>query len=198
MKRIILSIILALTACVSLSAQQQGDKAVAAYVGLDLSTVPNSNFEILAEFDYFVVDNVRASFAVGMPVASRLISKVGDEKLKQNTVGVYFNPNVAYYCKLADNIFYTPELGATFGLGSFKNKFSSTVLEKGRYNGFCIYLYPVYFEIQVNARMAIGVALGELCYENFKFRDTANQIVDRTGDFSFHLNSGSICWRYYL
>lgn len=197
MKRI-LCIVLALTACVSLSAQQQGDKAVAAYAALELSTVPNSNFEILAEFDYFVVDNVRASFAVGMPVASTLIAKVGDEKLKRNTVGVYFNPNVAYYVKLADNIFYTPEIGFAYELGSFKDKYASSVLVNGRYNGFYTYLYPIYFEIQVNARMAIGISLGELCYENYNFRDTSNQIVDTVNDFSFRLNSASLCLRYYL
>lgn len=198
MKRIILSVILALTACVSLSAQQQGDKAVAAYAALNVSTTPSTNFDILAQFDYFVVDNVRASFAVGMPVTSRLIAKVDDRNLKRNSVGVYFNPNVAYYCKLADNIYYTPELGFSFELGSFRDRLASTVLDRGGYNGFSTYLYPIYFEIQVNARMAIGISIGELYYENYKFKNTSNGIVETVSDLSFRLNYGTLCWRYYL
>ena len=196
MKRI-LCVLLALTACVSLSAQQQGDKSVSFYAGFNFSTIPSASLNLQAEFGYFVVDNLRTSFAVGLPFSSTVLSKVGTENLKQNNIGVYFNPNVAYYFKLADNIYYTPELGVGFELGSFKYKTPSTVLVNGKYNGFYTYLYPIYFEIRVNARMAIGLALGELYYENFKYRDGAD-VIDRSNYFSFSLNSGSLCWRYYL
>lgn len=199
MKRILCIVLVLVAASVSLSAQQQGDKAVAAFAQLELATIPSANFDILAEFDYFVVDNVRASFALGLPVNSRTIGKVDDKNLKRNSVGVYFNPNVAYYFKLADNIYYTPEIGFGYELGSFRDKMASTVFANGRYNGIYAYLYPIYFEIQVNARMALGIALGELYFESYKYRDaSSNYIVDTSKYFSFSLNSASLCWRYYL
>lgn len=47
--------------------------------------------------------------------------------------------------------------------------------------------------------MALGIALGELYFESYKYRDaSSNYIVDTSKYFSFSLNSASLCWRYYL
>lgn len=196
--RRILCIFLALTACVSLSAQQRGDKSVTLYVGATFSSVPSAGFDIMGQFDYFFLDNTRASLSVGLPFSSTVIGKLGADNLKENTVGVYFSPNVAYYVKLGDNFYYTPEIGFGYELGSYRQRAASTTYVNGRYNGIYAYMYPFYFEVRVNARMAIGIALGELYFENYKYRDGSNQIVDTSKSVSFTLNSGALCWRYYL
>jgi hypothetical protein len=197
MKRIF-CILLALTACVSLSAQQRGDKAISAFAGATFSNAPYTSVQVAGEFDYFVADNFRLSFGVGVPFTSTTIGQVGSDKVKSNSFGVYFNPNIAYYVKLADRFYYTPELGGGYELGSYKQKYASTVLVNGKYNGYYIYFSPLYFEFKVNPRFSIGVAIGEFYYENFKYKDSSNQIVDKSDSFSFNLNSGNVCCRFYL
>lgn len=193
MKRIV-CILLALTACVSLSAQQRGDKAISAFAGATFSNAPYTAVQVAGEFDYFVADNFRLSFAVGVPFTSTTVA----DNLKQNTFGVYFNPNIAYYVKLTDNFYYTPEIGGGYELGSFKQKYTSTVLVNGKYNGYYLYFAPLYFEFKVNPRFAIGVTIGEFYYENYKYKDSSNQIVDKSDSFSFMLNAGNVCCRFYL
>ena len=193
MKRIF-CILLALTACVSLSAQQRGDKAVSVFAGATFSNEPYTLVHAAVGFDYFVADNFRLSLGVGIPFIS---APIGDN-LKQNSVGVYFNPNIAYYVKLTDNFYYTPEIGGGYELGSFKQKYTSTVLVNGKYNGYYLYFAPLYFEFKVNPRFAISVTIGEFYYENYKNKDSSNQIVDRSDSFSFTLNSGNVCCRFYL
>ena len=115
MKRIF-CILLALTACVSLSAQQRGDKAISAFAGATFSNAPYTMVQAAVGFDYFVADNFRLSLGVGVP-------------------------------------------------------FTSTT---------------------------IGVAIGEFYYENYKYKDSSNQIVDKVDSFSFMLNSGNVSCRFYL
>ena len=177
-------ILLALTACASLSAQQRGDKAISVFAGGSFSNAPYTAVQAAGEFNYFVADNFRLSFAVGVPFTSTTVA----DNLKQNTFGVYFNPNIAYYVKLTDNFYYTPEIGGGYELGSFKQKYTSTVLVNGKYNGY----------FKVNPRFSIGVAIGEFYYENYQYKDSYNQIVDKSDSFSFNLNSGNVCCRFYL
>ena len=193
MKRLF-CILLALTACVSLSAQQRGDKAISVYAGGAFSNAPYTAVQAAGEFNYFVADNFRLSFAVGVPFTSTTVA----DNLKQNTFGVYFNPNIAYYVKLTDNFYYTPEIGGGYELGSFKQKYTSTVLVNCKYNGYYLYFAPLYFEFKVNPRFAIGVTIGEFYYENYKYKDSSNQIVDKSDSFSFTLNSGNVSCRFYL
>lgn len=193
MKRIF-CILLALTACVSLSAQQQGDKAISAFVGATFSNAPYTLVQAAVGFDYFVADNFRLSLGVGVPFTS---ATIGDN-LKQNSVGVYFNPNIAYYVKLADRFYLTPEIGGGYELGSFKQRYASTVLVNGKYNGYYIYFTPFQIEFKVNPRFSIGVAIGEFYYENYKYKDSSSQIVDKSNSFSFTLNSGNVSCRFYL
>ena len=193
MKRIF-CILLALTACVSLSAQQQGDKAISAFVGATFSNAPYTLVQAAVGFDYFVADNFRLSLGVGVPFTS---ATIGDN-LKQNSVGVYFNPNIAYYVKLADRFYLTPEIGGGYELGSFKQRYASTVLVNGKYNGYYFYFTPFQIEFKVNPRFSIGVAIGEFYYENYKYKDSSSQIVDKSNSFSFTLNSGNVSCRFYL
>lgn len=193
MKRIF-CILLALSACVSLSAQQRGDKAVSVFAGATFSNAPYTLVQASVGFDYFVADNFRLSLGVGIPFTS---GTIGDN-LKQNTFGVYFNPNIAYYVKLTDNFYYAPEIGGGYDLGSFKQKYTSTVLVNGKYNGYYLYFDPLCFEFKVNPRFAIGVTIGEFYYENYKYKDSSNQIVDKSDTFSFMLNSCNVSCRFYL
>lgn len=193
MKRII-CILLALTACVSLSAQQRGDKAVSVFAGANFSNAPHTLVQAAVGFDYFVADNFRLSLGVGIPFIS---APIGDN-LKQNSVGVYFNPNMTYFIKLADRFYLTPELGGGYDLGSFKQKYASTILVNGKYNGYYIYFTPLQIEFKVNSHFAIDVGIGEFYYENYKYKDSSNQIVDKSDTFSFMLNSCNVSCRFYL
>lgn len=190
----ILCILLALTACVSLSAQQKGDKAIGTLVGATFSNAPYTMVQAAGEFDYFVADNFRLSFAVGVPFTSTTIA----DNLKSNSFGVYFNPNIAYYVRLTDNFYYTPEIGGGYELGSYKQKMASTVLVNGKYNGYYLYFTPLNFEFKVNPRIAISISFGEFYYQDYKYKDSSNQIVDESNTFSFYLNSCNVGCRFYL
>ena len=193
MKRI-LCILLALTACVSLSAQQKGDKAIGTLVGATFSNAPYTMVQVAAGFDYFVADNFRLSFDVGVPFNS---STIGDN-LNRSEFGVYFNPNIAYYVKLADRFYLTPEIGGGYELGSFKHKIGSNVLVNGKYNGYYLYFTPLNFEFKVNPRIAISISFGEFYYQDHKYKDSSNQIVDESNTFSFYLNSCNVGCKFYL
>ena len=99
------SLMLCLSALFASSAvaQTKGDMYVGGNIGLGVAAVGEGNysvssvsFSLAPEFSYFVADN----FRVGVEVAY---------KLSEGVSLFSFQPTFAYYVKLVDNLYYTPE-----------------------------------------------------------------------------------------
>ena len=158
----------------------------------------DTKFGLQGEFAYFVADNIRLSFAVGLPYVSSPTQKVGSIWLRDNQTGVSFNPNAAYYYKIAEGVYYTPEVGLSFGFGNRSSQESTSSTTHLKVKSWELYLQFISFEFRVNERLALGVAAGTLSYGSYRYNDiNTAQYVSAVGP-SFSLNDGSLFVRFYL
>lgn len=117
MKKLLCSALLTLASCAIVSAQEQGEMFVGGIVGVstasfsaDETKTSETYFRIAPEFGYFVRDNLR----VGGSLTYSLAPLEG-----RTTHTLSIGPNVAYYFKLCDRIYYAPEVGLRFAYASF-------------------------------------------------------------------------------
>ena len=213
MKRIVL-IAIALLGCISLSAQNRGDKYIAGSIGASFgnqnselydgsyTTTANqpltTSFSVQAEFGYFVADNLRLALALGVPFSSSPTTQSGSTWLKTNTFGIQINPNIAYYVKLADRLYYTPEIGASLEFGSYKEDMTTSSSYNANLSGWDIYANILALEFQVSERFAIGVGIGSVSYGYAKVSDKSSSAYLGNGQFRFNLNDSSVHARFYF
>ena len=76
----------------------------------DETSISETYFRIAPEFGYFVRDNLRVGGSLGYSIAPL-------EGRTTHTVTI--GPNVAYYVKVCDRIYYVPEIGLGFAYASF-------------------------------------------------------------------------------
>lgn len=123
-EELIVSAIAAL-ACFGMSAQEWGDMYLGVALGTSngrmvtetssttqTGTSPmNTTFSGQVEFGIFALKNLRVSVGLGVPYAR--VPKEVDKKvwLYTQTTGFQVNPGLAYYVRLADRFYYTPEVG---------------------------------------------------------------------------------------
>lgn len=115
MKRIILIVLCMTASMTTLYAQNKGDVFVGGIVGGGTSTnfingesgttVANVNATI--EIGYFVADKLKIGAEVGYALTT------GDIDVHALTIG----PNMTYYAKLAEKLYYTPSISVCFALG---------------------------------------------------------------------------------
>lgn len=213
MKKIIL-ITAALFACMVLSAQNKNEK----YISVSISTsfgIENvesydgaytthttnpltTSLNVMGEFGYFIADKIRLAMAVGVPFSSSPTTKSGNTWLRNNVVGVQVNPNIAYYVKLADNFYYTPEIGFSYNLGTFKEDITTNASMNLNYNGWDVYANILALEFRISPKLAIGTNIGAISYSNVKYteRGTAKYIKDSQLRLDF--NDASFHVRFYL
>ncbi len=86
----------------------------------------SSSFGLGVEYGYFVADNLRLTLAMAVPFSSSPVEEVDGKWLKNTAVAFAINPNLAYYVKLADRFYYTPEVGVSFDFGSRKEQLSKS------------------------------------------------------------------------
>lgn len=55
---------------------------------------------------------------MAVPFSTSLIEEVEGKWLKDKATSFIINPNVAYYVRLADKFYYTPEVGVVVNFGS--------------------------------------------------------------------------------
>lgn len=99
-----------------LSAQNKGDKYVGGIIGItttsisiDGSSASQTTFGFAPEFGYFASDRLR----VGGSIGYQLISSDGE-----TTHGLTAGPSLAYYVRLCDRFYYTPQLAVGFAFAS--------------------------------------------------------------------------------
>lgn len=213
MKRLII-LSIALLFSLSAFAQVKGDMYLAGNLGASCGTQTvtlsegsystktsqplDASFGIGAEFGYFVANNMRLAFSLSLPVSFSPTSEDDGKWLKNTTVAVGINPNIAYYVRLAERFYYTPEFGVFFEFGSYKQKLSSSQSYRTGVWGWGVYLHYAAFEFRINEKFALGFNVGSLDYSSAKIMDQESDSSISTGQFKFYLNSASIDFRFYF
>ena len=213
MKKIIFLSITLLIGIAS-SAQTKGEKYISGHLSASCGTQTttlskgayststtqpsDATFEIGAEIGYFVSDKIRVSMSIISPFTSSPSDKDGDKWLKDKTFGLELSPSAAYYIKLADRFYYTPEIAGSYGFGSYKNEISSSELYNLKYNGWSVSLYYAAFEFRVNDKFAVGAAVGGLNYASLSISDKDTNQSVKNNQFSFKFNSADISLKLYF
>ena len=118
--------------------------------------------------------------------------------MHRNAIGVKINPNIAYYVKLADSFYYTPEIGFSYELGSLKEDMTASTSMNLNYNGWSLYANILALEIRVSPKLAIGAGIGSISYSNVKLTEKGAVEYIKDGQFRFNLNDASVHARFYL
>ena len=192
--------------------QKKGDMFVSGSLATDFgsytssSSIDNfatSNKESLgpslaigADYGYFVADNVRLGVKLEASFSSTPNVTVDGTTLKTKTVGININPNVAYYVKLADKFYYTPEVGVYLGWDSINNQLSSTETEHCKESTWGFYTNLVSFEYRVSDRVAIGTVIGGIGWYSslYTYPDVKYKMNQTTCD----LNDATVLFRWYF
>ncbi len=174
---------LALMLCIpTLSAQSKGDKYVGGIIGITTTSISiegssasQTTFGFAPEFGYFASDRLR----IGGSIGYQLISSDGE-----TTHGLTAGPSLAYYVRLCDRFYYTPQLAVGFA-------FASTDGTSGY--GFDAGLSLGAFEIRPSAHIGLSVSLLTLDYSYLSYSGTGVNGV------SFQLGiSPTVGFKYYF
>ena len=213
MKKIVLFSIAMLMSVASF-AQKKGDMYVAGSFATDFGAYTMSSsadgyatsektpfgtsFEIGGDYAYFVADNVRLGLGASFPFSSSPIEKVDGKWLKDKTADFYFSPDVAYYVKLADRFYYTPEIGMLFGWSRIRTQLSPSLTESTSISTWGGYINILAFEFQASERMAIGVTVGGIAAYSSVYTYNDSDVKYKMNQFFCDLNNGSLHFRWYL
>lgn len=193
-------------------AQNKGDMFVSGNFSIDCGTYTTStsldgyssskksNFDtsitLGADFGYFIADNVRLGLTLWAPFTSSPIDEVDGKTLKSKSAILEITPNVAYYIKLADRFYYTPELGASLSWGKIKNDISLTETESTPVSTWGIYTNLVSFEYKVSDRFSIGSVIGGLGWYSsiYKYPDAKYKM----NQFICSFSDAAMLFRWYF
>ena len=215
MKRFFLLALAAFSVCFAMTAQNAGDKYIAASLAFSFGNqnVETSNDGVYstmqsaplatsvglqAELGYFSADNFRLGLCLGIPFNSTPESLSGTTWLKTKTVGFSINPNIAYYLPLADRLYYTPEIGFSYEIGSYKEDLTTSTTYNANYSGWDLYVHILALEYRVSPKFAIGVGIGSVSYANAKIKDKNSGAYISSKQFSLDFNSSTTHARFYF
>ena len=195
-------------------AQKKGDMYVAGSFATDFGSYSMSSsadgyaasekapfgtsFEIGGDYAYFVADNVRLGLEVSFPFSSTPFDKVDGKWLKDKTTEFEVNPNVAYYVKLADRFYYTPEIGMLYQGGTIKTQLSPSDTESTQISTWGGYINLLAFEFQASERIAIGVTVGSIAAYSSIYDYKEYDMKYKMNQFFCDLNNGSLHFRWYF
>lgn len=213
MKKILLIIAVMFISVISF-AQTKGEMFIAGTVSADLGTQKttlsdgsystsakqplSSSFGFGVEYGYFVADNLRLALAMSVPFSSSPVEEIDGKWLKNTAAAFAINPNIAYYVKLADRFYYTPEVGVSFDFGSRKEQLSKSESYKTPFWGWNIYANLLALEFRVTDKFAIGALIGAIGYGNTRFTDKDTDAYLDNSQFTFGLNDSSVHVRFYF
>ena len=186
MKKLLIYAILLISSLTIVSAQQKGDKYIGGSLNfalttsvIDESSTTTVGFGLSPEFGYFVADKFRVSLN-----ASYSLSYNSHNTAASHTVLI--GPSIAYYVRLADNFYYTPELFIGFEYLGYPSS-----------NGYgCNFALSIAgFEFKPKPNIGISFNVLGLGYEIISFPNW-----DAVGSgFSFQLGlRSSIGFKYYF
>lgn len=188
MKKIILTIALAVGMVVSASAQKAGEQAFGFNFGYETSkssvkmtagsdsiteTSPSENtFSAGLEYNRFVKDNIRVGIGVNYASAGQ-----SDSDDKTNTLIIA--PSVAYYLPIAKNLYYTPGLTIGYASATYIDKIGNNEYEDDL-NGYVAGLSLLSFEYRYSDKFAVNLNIGSFQYSSLSYGD------DDEGNISFN------------
>lgn len=195
-------------------AQTKGEMFIAGTVSADLGTQKttlsdgsystsakqslSSSFGFGVEYGYFVADNLRLALAMSVPFSSSPVEEIDGKWLKNTAAAFAINPNIAYYVKLANRFYYTPEVGVSFDFGSRKEQLSKSESYKTPFWGWNVYANLLALEFRVTDKFAIGALIGSIGYGNTRFTDKDTDAYLDNSQFIFGLNDSSVHVRFYF
>ena len=161
----------------------------------------NTKLALGAEYGHFVANNFRLAMALGVSYQGIPLEETNIKWLRNKTVSFVVNPNVSYYFPLADRLYYTPEIGASFEFGSIKEELTLHEAYTTPATGWAVYVNLLALEYRVSEKAALGILVG-----GFHYGTASVTIIDTFGSESkykssqakFDFNTSSIHFRYYL
>lgn len=194
MRKTLLTIIAVAALVFSASAQQKGEQ----YVGLNLdyntgtsSLLVNINNRYDDKSTSRAGDNLGAGIDYGYFVANNLLLKahIGYGYEKQGldiSHSLNIAPGLAYYVKIANGFYYTPNISVAYAMSSTKQTDDSYLT----LNGFGVELQPFAVEFRPTKRFAMNISLASLQYVYLMGKIDTGDLLDATIDingFSFDL-----------
>ena len=213
MKKLVLFAV-AMFVSVASFAQKKGDMFIAGSISADCGTQTTSlsdggystsvsqpqsttlGFGI--EYGYFVADNLRLAMAMSVPFSSSPVEEVDGEWLQDKASAFAINPNVAYYVRLADRFYYTPEVGVSVNFGSLKEQVSKSETYKTPFWGWDVYANLLALEFRVSEKIAIGAIVSGISYGSAIYTNVDTEAKATINQFKFDLNNSSVHFRYYF
>lgn len=204
MKKITILMLLVMMSGINvLFAQSKGDMYVGTMLGMAISQhtdkydntkdkdKPWIKLEIDPGFHYFVADNFRIGAQMGFATESQ---KYDDNRKYKN--GSFIAGGVAaYYFELADNFYFTPELGFYFAHAKHTDEVGSTSTDS-KSNGFLLQFLPAMLEFRPTTHFGFSASLLGLELTHLKSKQDPKA---KSNDFSFALGlAPHIGLKYYF
>lgn len=172
MKRILISIASLAALCFTAAAQQKGEQSLGLHLGYDTGvtgykfyvfgmgtqeTKTNNGYNLASalEYSYFVCDNLRISANVAYGFQ-------GNPDTPSSAHSLTIAPGIAYYVRLADNFYYTPNLNVGFACGVTGSGTLGRDWESMTMYGLGAELQPLAVELRPTKKFAMSVSLCSL------------------------------------
>ncbi len=158
-----------------------------------------TSFNLGAEYGYFVIKNLRLALAASYGLNMNPSEKFDNKWYNTVTNSFQINPNIAYYVKITDKFYYTPEIGTAIAFGNIKTPLSASTSYTCPHIGWELYANIVAFECRISNHFALGAVFGNFGYGASKIIDPDNSKNSiRTGTVKFDLGSAQLNARYYF
>lgn len=182
MKRILFIVLFMTVSMTSLYAQNKGDVFLGGIVGGGTSTnflngesgSTIANVNATLEIGYFATDELKIGAEIGYALTA------GDTDVHALMIG----PNIAYYTKLAEKLYYTPSLSVCFALG---------IADGISMPGFGVGLNLFSMEFRPTRRFGFTASLGSINYVAL----TKEEITSSTLGVNIGINP-SVGFKYYF
>ncbi len=214
MKKVIILLAAALMAGSAAFAQSKGDMYVGGGLTLGAGSTNYSEgaysvkgtnpttFTIAPSFGYFVLDNLRVGAGLSLGITGQSTGE-GDSKVRNNRTTFLVGPQVAYYLRLSDKLYYTPELGIYGGAVTETYKAGSVKVSQSG-GAFKLGLSLAQVEFRATDKLAFAVDVMNLSYMNLSTKvDDVNEDGEpiktkvSEGTFNFDINA-TLAVRYYF
>ena len=157
----------------------------------------NTDLGLGIGFGYFVLNGFRLELGVSGYYIQSPREEVSYTWLNNIEKGIIISPNVSYFFKLADRLYYAPEIGASFDFGQYtywETPYTSTSFP---YRGYSLYANLLAFKFKVSQRFSLGVLAGDVQYNHLKYYYLEEPFFANKS-FRFRWNSGSIYACFYF
>lgn len=205
MKKIILTIALAIGMVVGASAQKAGDQSLDFNFGYATSkstitlsagsvsetdTTPSENgLNIGLEYGKFIKDNLRVG--VGFEYGTTGTSDSDD---KTNTLIVA--PSLSYYVPISKNLYYTPGVSVGYtSVSSIEKSFNSEYTEE--LNGYLVGLSLLSFEYRHSDKFAVNLNIGSFVYNSLSYEEDDVKLTLNTSTLDL-LSNASVGFSLYF